>query len=354
MKKLFLLSLIALSLGVEANAQTAAKDSIAAAKEAAKALKAQNAADLKAFKEKQKADLAAFIEAQKTGKSTTDISIEKPALVTSDDSIAYIFGVAQSNGLKQYATGQLGVDESNLNEFSQGIISRTSADPNDKALAAFNSGSQLGGQVLDMVKNFSKEWFAADPENTLDAKIVANGLISGLLGTSDIEPAKAGETFQEAVTKRQEENKEKLYGPYREACEKFLEENKTKEGVVTLPSGLQYKVITQGTGTVPTSSDKVEVDYEGKLIDGTVFDSSYKRATSATFGVTQVIKGWTEALQLMPVGSKWELYIPYQLAYGEREAGKDIKPFSALIFTVELKGIKDKDKEEPRLMMGGK
>ena len=145
--------------------------------------------------------------------------------------------------------------------------------------------------------------------------------------------------FQQRMTERQAANKEKLYGANREAGQKFLAENKTKPGVVTTASGLQYKVITEGTGEKPTASQKVKVDYEGRLIDGKVFDSSYERGQPATFGVTQVIAGWTEALQLMPVGSKWELYIPYELAYGDRETGGDIKPYSALIFTVELKGI---------------
>ena len=112
-----------------------------------------------------------------------------------------------------------------------------------------------------------------------------------------------------------------------------------KEGVQTTASGLQYKVITMGTGEKPTATSKVTVDYEGTLIDGTVFDSSYKRGQPTTFQVNQVIKGWTEALQLMPVGSEWELYIPYQLGYGEREAGQAIKPYSALIFKVKLHGI---------------
>jgi FKBP-type peptidyl-prolyl cis-trans isomerase FklB len=108
--------------------------------------------------------------------------------------------------------------------------------------------------------------------------------------------------------------------------------------VVTTASGLQYKIIEQGTGEKPKADQSVTVDYEGRLIDGTVFDSSYERGKPATFGVTQVIAGWTEALQLMPMGSKWELYIPYELAYGDRNTG-NIKPYSALIFTVELKGI---------------
>jgi len=120
---------------------------------------------------------------------------------------------------------------------------------------------------------------------------------------------------------------------------KFLAENAEKEGVKTLPSGLQYKIIKEGTGNIPTASDKVKVNYEGTLIDGTKFDSSYDRGKPAEFGVTQVIKGWTEALQLMKEGSVWMLYIPYNLAYGSRAAGQKIKPFSTLIFKVELLSI---------------
>ncbi len=120
---------------------------------------------------------------------------------------------------------------------------------------------------------------------------------------------------------------------------KFLAENAKKEGVITLPSGLQYKILKKGTGNTPKASDKVRVNYEGTLINGTKFDSSYDRGQPAEFGVTQVIKGWTEALQLMKEGSVWMLYIPYDLAYGSRQAGNDIKPFSTLIFKVELLSI---------------
>ena len=132
---------------------------------------------------------------------------------------------------------------------------------------------------------------------------------------------------------------EKKYGANKTAGEKFLAENKTKAGVVTTPSGLQYKVITKGTGAIPADTCKVKVNYKGTLIDGTEFDSSYKRKEPATFRVNQVIKGWTEALKLMPVGSKWELYVPYELAYGSRETGGQIKPFSTLIFEIELLSI---------------
>lgn len=121
-----------------------------------------------------------------------------------------------------------------------------------------------------------------------------------------------------------------------EAGNAFLEENKSRDGVNTTASGLQYEVITEGTGPKPTADDRVRVHYHGTLIDGTVFDSSVDRGEPAVFGVTQVIPGWTEALQLMPVGSKWKIYLPSGLAYGERGAGADIGPNTALIFEVEL------------------
>jgi FKBP-type peptidyl-prolyl cis-trans isomerase FklB len=124
--------------------------------------------------------------------------------------------------------------------------------------------------------------------------------------------------------------------PYKKEGQEFLEDNKKKEGVIALPSGLQYKIIKQGTGPKPTADDKVKVHYQGSLINGKVFDSSIERGEPVTFGVTQVIAGWTEALQLMPVGSKWQLFIPSDLGYGDAGAGNDIKPGATLLFDVEL------------------
>ena len=124
--------------------------------------------------------------------------------------------------------------------------------------------------------------------------------------------------------------------------EVFLAANKTKEGVVTLPSGLQYKIVTEGAGPKPTASDTVVCNYQGTLINGVEFDSSYKRGQPATFPVGRVIRGWTEALQLMPLGSKWQLFIPSDLAYGERGAGGDIGPNATLIFEVEVISIQGK------------
>ncbi|HOA46617.1 MAG TPA: FKBP-type peptidyl-prolyl cis-trans isomerase [Paludibacteraceae bacterium] len=137
--------------------------------------------------------------------------------------------------------------------------------------------------------------------------------------------------FSEIESKQQAAGKEQ-----KSAGEKFLAENAKKAGVITTASGLQYEILKEGRGQKPTATDKVKVHYHGTLLDGTVFDSSVKRNTPASFGVNQVIKGWVEALQLMPVGSKWKLYIPQELAYGAHGAGETIRPYSALIFEVEL------------------
>lgn len=149
-------------------------------------------------------------------------------------------------------------------------------------------------------------------------------------------------TYQEAqqvLGKFFSELEAKIAGEAKSAGEAFLAENAKREGVKVTESGLQYEVLEATIGQKPKATDKVRVHYEGTLIDGTVFDSSYKRGESITFGLNQVIKGWTEGLQLMSIGSKYKLYLPYNLAYGERGAGANIPPYAALIFTVELLGI---------------
>lgn len=144
---------------------------------------------------------------------------------------------------------------------------------------------------------------------------------------------------QQVLGKFFSELEAKIAGEAKTAGEAFLAENAKREGVKVTESGLQYEVLEATIGQKPKATDKVRVHYEGTLIDGTVFDSSYKRGESITFGLNQVIKGWTEGLQLMSIGSKYKLYLPYQLAYGERGAGANIPPYAALIFTVELLGI---------------
>lgn len=266
--------------------------------------------------------------------------IEKAELKDGGDSLAYIFGVWQTNGLKDYMAGQLGVDTAYIQDFSRGIIDRVSIDPADQKMKAYLAGQQIANQIEQMANQISKDYYSAQPDKKISPKIIANAIVLSLMGKDEMSVDSAQAVFQKTMEKRQEENKETLYGENRRTGEQWLAENKKKEGVITLPSGLQYKILTKGDGPVPTANQKVKVNYEGHLIDGTEFDSSYKRNQPSSFRCNQVIKGWTEALCKMPVGSKWELYIPYDLAYGDRDTGK-IKPYSTLIFTVELLGIEE-------------
>ena len=150
------------------------------------------------------------------------------------------------------------------------------------------------------------------------------------------EPQVTDQEGQQLVNEFFQNKQAEMAAKAKEGGEKFLEENGKKEGVVTLPSGLQYQVLREGNGKKPKATDKVECHYEGTLIDGTKFDSSYDRGQTATFGLNQVIAGWTEGLQLMQEGAKYRFFIPYRLAYGEGGAGSSIPPFAALVFDVEL------------------
>jgi len=184
----------------------------------------------------------------------------------------------------------------------------------------------------------------------IDPAIVARGLrdsfTNGKTLLSEEEERTLLTQLQNEVRKKQQELAQVAGEANKKQGVAFLEANKTKEGVVTLPSGLQYKVLQAGTGPKPAATDTVVCNYRGTLLDNTEFDSSYKRGQPATFPVGGVIKGWTEALQLMPVGSKWQLFIPAELAYGERGAGGQIGPGATLIFEVELLSIQSPDKKQ--------
>ena len=180
----------------------------------------------------------------------------------------------------------------------------------------------------------------------IDPNIVARGLKDAMAGgkllMTDDEVKAVMTEFRTEMMKKKEAEAQHMSEANKLAGQQFLAANKTKEGVVTLPSGLQYKIIKQGDGPKPTAGDTVVTNYRGTLLDGTEFDSSYKSGQPATFPVGQVIKGWTEALQLMPVGSKWQLFIPSDLAYGERSPGAEIGPNSTLIFELDLLSIQEK------------
>ncbi|HEY9187273.1 MAG TPA: FKBP-type peptidyl-prolyl cis-trans isomerase [Bacteroidota bacterium] len=177
---------------------------------------------------------------------------------------------------------------------------------------------------------------------TLDLffKGIKDQLNNSTILLSDQQMASLMQRFQQFMMERQQQMQKELADKNLKDAEKFLEENKKKEGIITTASGLQYKIITKGNGKIPTAQDTVVAHYRGTLIDGTEFDNSFKRNEPATFPVSGVIKGWQEVLQLMPVGSKWEVYIPPQLAYGEQGAGQVIPPNAALIFDIELISIK--------------
>jgi FKBP-type peptidyl-prolyl cis-trans isomerase FklB len=191
---------------------------------------------------------------------------------------------------------------------------------------------------VDVAKNFAKMGM------DLDIDVFIRGLKDGFSGKkplmTDDEMHATMTAFQNDQMKKQPQGKQTAAEENKKVGEAFLAENKKKEGVVALPSGLQYKILKAGKGKKPTNADTVECHYRGTLIDGTEFDSSYRRGQPASFPVGGVIAGWTEALKLMPLGSKWQLFVPSQLAYKERGAGSDIGPNATLIFEVELLGIK--------------
>jgi len=263
----------------------------------------------------------------------------KPVVINNQmDSLAYTMGMAQTQGLKDYLTGKMEMDTAYFDDFIRGL--KEVATSTDKKQNAYHLGILIGQQLnSQMLKGVNEEIFGKETTQSISKDLYLEGFVAGTMGKGGIMSVDAAQKYvQENMEKIKDKNLEQQYGANREAGIKFLAENKTKEGVVTTASGLQYKIITQGTGEIPTAESKVKVHYKGTLLDGTEFDSSYKRNEPATFGAGQVIKGWTEALTLMPVGSKWELYIPSDLAYGSRDAGP-IKPFSTLIFEVELLGI---------------
>lgn len=269
----------------------------------------------------------------------------KANLANEVDSLSYAIGLARTEGLDQYLAQQ-GIDSTQMAMFIKGF--NEGARKIGKDDAAYMAGLQIGQMVSKQwVEGFNRQIFGNDSTMTLSRE---NMLAGFLTGVAKVKGAMTKEEAQEYMTKQMDTIKEKAiaekYADNKAAGEKFLAENKEKEGVVTLPSGLQYKVIKEGKGAKPTETDRVKVNYRGTLIDGKEFDSSYKRNEPATFRANQVIKGWTEALTMMPVGSKWELYIPSELAYGTRETGGDIKPFSTLIFEVELLEIVKEDKKK--------
>ena len=252
------------------------------------------------------------------------------------DSLAYDLGVFQSEGLKQYMA-QLGVDSAYYDDFIKGMKEGAvnEADPKKEA---YLNGLAVGKDIQSMAKNLGRQVYGEDTTKTVNVKTVIAGFIAGLKGTDGRTAEQAYTDFDKKLEPIREAQLLKDFGDNKAAGEKYLAENKKKEGVKVTKSGLQYKVLVEGTGALPTDTSQIQVNYEGKLIDGTVFDSSYERNMPFTVDMSmpqRVIKGWTEVLKMMPAGSKWEVTIPQELAYGAQNQGP-IKPFSTLIFTIEV------------------
>ena len=275
----------------------------------------------------------------KKNKATTECSeackTAPIVLKSAADSLSYATGMTMSNGLDAYLEQQFGITKELMPDFIRGLKEGISKRK-DANFAAHGVGIAVSRQIEsrllpNMVSQFEES------KSPIDTEILYSGVVAAMSKDSTtMSPTTAAKFFkeQEIAIRQQREAENKAKN------EAFMAENKAKEGVVTLPSGLQYRIIKKGTGAIPKATDDVQVIYEGKTIDGKVFDSTAKHGTEFdTFNVGGLIKGWTEALQLMPVGSKWEIFIPYNLAYGERGAGRDIAPYSTLIFTLELKDI---------------
>ncbi len=279
--------------------------------------------------------------AQKKKAATKKATVVKEApvkLSNSSDSLSYAAGMSITNGLVPFLVQQQGVDTAYMADFVKGfqMVAKGGSDPKMKAYVA---GMDIAKQVKErMMPDLNKEF--QDAPDSIITDLFFRGFTDALQKDSNVFKQEVAEKFfRDKQIANKAAKDEKLYGANRDAGRKFLEENAKKEGVITLPSGLQYKVLVKGDGPVPTSDDKVQVNYEGRLIDGTMFDASAKHGDKPMeFRPGQVIKGWQEALTMMPVGSTWQLFIPYELAYGDRDTGT-IKPFSALIFDVQLVSI---------------
>lgn len=251
-----------------------------------------------------------------------------PALRPVDGkTFSYALGVAQGESLKQYLIGQLGVDSAYIDEAMRGLNANIS-DAERKKAEAFAAGLKIADINKRNLPMFNLQAAGKKDSAYVDEKEFERALTNVVLGNEKTFTRDSAMKVVEGQFKYQQE-------VYKDKNVKFLAANKKLKGVVTLPSGLQYQILTKGNGPIATDSTEVEVHYEGSLIDGTVFDSSYKRNQPATFRPDQVIKGWREALTMMPEGSVWKLFIPAELGYGERSQGASIPGNSTLIFTVE-------------------
>lgn len=265
-----------------------------------------------------------------------DSSKGTTVLTSETDSLAYAYGVMFTQGFKEYVVMQKGIDSTKMETVLNGMYAALSVDASNPDAKAYYEGYVLGGQIDNRIRDIDYSLTQSDSAHVLSAKVFMDGFAAGVRKN----PAISIEEAQNVVTRIEAAVKEKRmaeqYGGNKAQGEAFLAEKAKEPGVKSLGDGVLYKVIKQGHGAIPTSQSTVKVHYEGKLIDGTVFDASRNHGDNPiSFRADQVIKGWTKALTNMPAGSEWEVYIPQEMAYGPNAAGQ-IPPFSALIFNIQL------------------
>jgi len=274
---------------------------------------------------------------QKKKTRSTEQKAQAKTLATPSDSLSYAVGMTLTDGLLPFLKSSYGIESDQLGAVQE-AFRETMAQGITPEIRARIAGQDVAYRVIERMLPKIKEDLEGS-KDSLNVQLFTEGFANGMEKNYT---TMADTTATKYFDKTLKQIKDDRNAATKKEGEDFLAANAKKEGIVTLPSGLQYEVLTAGTGIVATADDQVIVKYEGKLLDGTVFDSSYKRGDGTTkFRPNQVIKGWTEALTMMPVGSKWKLYIPYNLAYGERGTGK-IKPYSALLFTVEVVNVEKK------------
>ena len=255
------------------------------------------------------------------------------------DTLSYAIGMTQTQGLREYLT-PIGVDSAYMDEFIKGLNEAANVG-DDKKKVAYYAGIQIGQQISQqMIRGINYEIFGEDSTQTISLSNFMAGFVCGTLGEEGL--MTMSEAHMKARQKEMEIKKaqmEKNFGPWKKENEDFMAKIAKKEGISKLENGVYYEVIEEGKGAIPNDTNVVKVNYEGRLINDSIFDSSIKRGEPMKFRCNQVIAGWTNALTHMPVGSKWKVYIPQEQAYGDRAAGPVVKPFSALVFDIELLGI---------------
>ena len=268
--------------------------------------------------------------AKKTKKNNKKVA--QPVMVkpVSPADFSYAAGVAQSASLAQFLAQRSGVDSAHIKDFVEGLNKEVSADEAAK-LRALLASIDIKKQMPQIVQSMNQQATGKGDTTYVDAATFLKGLTEGLLKTNTLSA--------DSATKIEQQQYDYYTQQLKTRNADFLKNYAKQKGVKSTPSGLLYKVIKEGDGAMPADTSEVEVHYEGKLIDGSVFDSSYKRGETATFAVNQVIKGWSEAVKLMKVGAEYEVCLPYEIAYGERGT-RGIPPYSTLIFKIELKSIK--------------